>query len=315
MAYPYIPAKSVSYGGTRALSAVYYIVIHYTANDNDTALANCNYFKNSNTRSAGAHWFVDRSGAVYQSIDMKRIAWSVGGFFTQSNGAGSYYKKCTNTNSVSIEMCDVKSQYPSGAQIASIKKLIAYIQSECPNAKTIIRHWDVNGKSCPARMAGKNNAEWMKFYNEITGKSSSTSSSSSSSSSSSTSSSTSKPASSTTKSSKIAEDGVWGKGTTTAAQKVFGTTQDGIVSRQIFKYKKYLSGCSTASWQFYETPSMYKGGSALIKAIQKWCGAEADGLCGPGTIKALQKKLGVIDDGYFGAKSVTAFQKYLNKYL
>lgn len=300
MAYPYIPAKSVSYGGTRALNSVYYIVMHYTANDDDTALGNCNYFRTSNTRSAGAHFFVDRSGAVYQSIGLSRIAWSVGGFFTQSNGAGSYYKKCTNTNSVSIEMCDVKSQYPSGAQIASIKKLIAYIQSECKNAKTIIRHWDVNGKPCPARMAGKNNAEWEKFYKEITGKQTTTT----------------KPSSSTPTSSnsnKLETDGVWGKATTKAAQKVFKTTQDGIVSKQIASYKKYMPACSTSSWQFLS--SGYKGGSALIKAIQKWLSVSQDGLVGQGTIKALQKKLGVTADGYMGKATVTAWQKYLNKYL
>ncbi len=293
MAYPYIPAKSVSYGGTRALNSVYYIVIHYTANDGDTALGNCNYFKNSNTRSAGAHFFVDRSGSVYQSIDLKRIAWSVGGFFTQANGAGSCYKKCTNTNSVSIEMCDVKSKYPSAEQIASIRKLIAYIQSECKNAKTIIRHWDVNGKSCPARMAGIGNAEWANFYKEITGKATQTPT---------------KPASS-----KIDTDGVWGKATTKAAQKVFKTYQDGIVSKQIASYKKYMPACSTSSWQFLS--SGYKGGSSLIKAIQKWLGVTADGLVGQGTIKALQRKLGVNDDGIMGKATVTAWQKYLNKYL
>jgi len=308
MAYPYIPAKSISYGGTRALSSVKYIVIHYTGNDNDTALANCNFFKNSNTRSAGCHWFVDRSGAVYQSIKMGRIAWSVGGFFTQSNGAGSYYKKCTNTNSVSIEMCDVKSQYPSGAQVAAIKTLIAYIQSECPNAKTIIRHWDVNGKPCPARMTGTNNAEWKRLYSELTGKTAVSSGT--------TSSTTQKPSSSTptpSKSNKISVDGVWGKATTKAAQKVFKTPVDGIVSKQIAKYKKYMSACSSSSWQFLD--SNYKGGSQLIKAIQKWVGVAQDGLCGQTTIKYLQKKLGVTADGYMGKQTVTAFQKYLNKYL
>lgn len=308
MAYPYIPAKSISYGGTRSLDSVKYIVIHYTGNDNDTALANCNFFKNSNTRSAGCHWFVDRSGAVCQSIKMNRIAWSVGGFFTQSNGAGSYYKKCTNTNSVSIEMCDVKSQYPSGAQVSAIKKLIAYIQSECPNAKTIIRHWDVNGKSCPGRMTGTNNAEWNRLYSELTGKTAVSSGT--------TSSTTQKPSSSTptpSKSNKISVDGVWGKATTKAAQKVFKTPVDGIVSKQIAKYKKYMSACSSSSWEFLD--SGYKGGSQLIKAIQKWVGVAQDGLCGQTTIKYLQKKLGVTADGYMGSKTVTAFQKYLNKYL
>ena len=303
MGYTLIQAKSISYGGTRSLLGVRYIVIHYTGNNNDTAKANCNFFKYTNTRSAGAHFFCDRSGTVIQSIPMNRIAWSVGGFFTQKNGAGSYYKKCTNTNSVSIELCDIASKYPSDAQIKACKALIAHIQSQCPNAQTIIRHWDVNGKSCPARMTGTNNAEWNSFKSAITGSSSSGSSATSSSS-------TSKPA---TSSNKIAVDGEWGKGTTRAAQKVFGTPVDGIVSRQIAKYHQYMPNCLTSSWDFRS--SGYHGGSALIKAIQKWCGVSADGLCGPGNIKALQKKLGVKADGYMGPNTVKAFQTYLNKYL
>lgn len=131
---------------------------------------------------------------------------------------------------------------------------------------------------------------------------------------------TTKPSTTTTtstssKSNKISVDGEWGKDTTKAAQKVFKTTVDGIVSRQVWKYKKYMPNCLTSSWQFYETPSKYKGGSELIKAIQKWVGVSQDGLCGQGTIKALQKKLGVKADGYMGPNTVKAFQTYLNKYL
>lgn len=169
MSYPYIQAKSVSYGGTRALSSIKYIVIHYTGVSGDTAKANCNYFAHGNTRAAGAHYFVDRAGNVCQSISIKRTAWSVGGFYTKANGAGTYYNKCTNSNSVSIELCDIVNKYPSEKQTLATKKLVAYIQKHCPNAKTIIRHWDVNGKSCPARMAGKSNKEWTKFKKAITG--------------------------------------------------------------------------------------------------------------------------------------------------
>lgn len=118
------------------------------------------------------------------------------------------------------------------------------------------------------------------------------------------------------KSNKIDPDGEWGPATTTAAQKVFGTPIDGIVSRQIAKYKKYMPACLSSSWKFLD--SGYKGGSQLIKAIQKWIGVAQDGLCGPGTIKALQKKLGFTEkkvDGVMGPATVTAFQKYLNKYL
>lgn len=124
----------------------------------------------------------------------------------------------------------------------------------------------------------------------------------------------SKPAPS--KSNEIDEDGEWGVETTRAAQKVFGTPIDGIVSRQIMKYhSKYLPNCLSSSWKFYETPSKYKGGSALIKAIQDWLDVDADGLCGPATVEALQEKLGVRADKVMGEKTVTAFQKYLNRYL
>lgn len=123
------------------------------------------------------------------------------------------------------------------------------------------------------------------------------------------SSSTSKPS----KSNKIDVDGEWGKATTRAAQRVFCTTIDGIVSRQIAKYKKYMPACLSSSWEFKS--SGYHGGSELIKAIQKWLGVSADGLCGPGTIKALQRKLGCTADGIMGKNTVSAFQKYLNRYL
>lgn len=169
MAVKFVKARSYSFGGTRPLDSVKYIVIHYTGNKGDTAIANANYFKNSNTRSAGAHYFVDRKGTAVQSVALNRVAWSVGGFFTQHGGAGSYYKKCTNSNSVSIELCDIADKDPSAAQIKAVKSLVAQIRKKCPNAKTIIRHWDVNGKDCPARMVGKGNEKWAAFLAEISG--------------------------------------------------------------------------------------------------------------------------------------------------
>lgn len=169
MGYTLIPAKPVSYGGTRALTAIKYIVIHYTAGNGDTAIAECNYFKNGNTRAAGAHFFVDQSGNCYQSIALNRTAWSVGGFYTKANGAGSFYNVCTNFNSLSIELCDNLNKDPSAKQISTTKTLVAYIKSQCPNAKTIIRHWDVNGKACPARMIGTNSAKWNSFKAAISG--------------------------------------------------------------------------------------------------------------------------------------------------
>lgn len=168
MPYTYIKAKPISYGDTRTLSSVKYIVIHYTGNKGDTAKNNVDYFHNGNKTEAGAHFFVDQQGKVYQSIAMNLTAWAVGGFFTDKKGAAKYYKKCTNANSVSIEMCDCATKDPSDKMIKAMKELVAHIQKNCPDAKTIIRHWDVNGKDCPARMTGTDNAKWKALVKAIT---------------------------------------------------------------------------------------------------------------------------------------------------
>lgn len=164
-----LKARAYSYGGKRALFTVIGIVIHYTGNSNDTAEANAKYFAYTNTRSAGAHFFVDRSGNIWQSVPMNRIAWSVGCIYTTKNGAGKYYKILTNSNTVSIELCDIAKRDPSPAQIKATRELVAYIQKQCPNAKRIVRHWDVNGKLCPYRMVGVDNPKWQTFLSEITG--------------------------------------------------------------------------------------------------------------------------------------------------
>lgn len=108
---------------------------------------------------------------------------------------------------------------------------------------------------------------------------------------------------------KLDVDGYWGRKTTLASQKFFGTVQDGIVSDQLTSCKQYLVNCETASWQFTNGSA----GSLMIKAMQKWLGVPADGYCGPQTIRALQTFLGVGVDGYCGPITVKAWQTYLNK--
>jgi N-acetylmuramoyl-L-alanine amidase CwlA len=161
-------AKSISYGGKRSLNNIKYIVIHYTGNKGDTALNNLDYFANGNTRQAGAHFFVDKAGKIGKSIAMSRTAWAVGGDHRSGRkGEAAYFGKCTNANSVSIELCDmcVKTNWE---QMLATRKLVKYIQSKCPNAKTVIRHWDVNGKECPAPFVGTSNEKWIEFKRFIT---------------------------------------------------------------------------------------------------------------------------------------------------
>lgn len=162
-------AKPCSYAkGKRKRRNVKYIVIHYTGNTGDTARGNVDYFATTNSRMAGAHFFVGSKGAIGRSIPMNRTAYAVGGDHRSGKaGEASYYRICTNANSVSIELCNLTSGYPSKAQVAAVKKLVKYIRRWCPNAKTIIRHWDVNGKICPATMVGPDNRDWRLFKNEI----------------------------------------------------------------------------------------------------------------------------------------------------
>lgn len=163
-----IPAKPISYGGKRDHRQILYIVIHYTAGKGDIAEAEGNYFKNVNTRKAGAHFFVDQYGNIVKSIPLNRIAWAVGGEKYQDcpqTGGGKYYGKVTNFNSVSIELCDNLTKDPSTKQIKAVKQTINHIRKYCPNAKTLVRHFDVTGKHCPARMM--DSKRWKKFKKEL----------------------------------------------------------------------------------------------------------------------------------------------------
>ena len=157
-----IPAKSISYGDKRKKKAIKYIVIHYTGNKGDTAKNNGYYFRDYNTRQAGAHFFVDKGGVIVKSVNMNRTAWSVGGYFTNKDGAGWLYQKCTNYNSVSIELCDCI-EGTNEAQEEAVKWLITYIRKKCPNADRVVRHWDVNGKDCPHPFVGTGNKKWIAF--------------------------------------------------------------------------------------------------------------------------------------------------------
>ena len=164
-------AKSISYDSdangkakTRKLSSVKYIVLHYTGNNGDTAKNNALYFANTNTRSAGAHFFVDGDGVIYRSVKMIWTAWAVGGS-KKSDKGGKYYNICTNANSVSIELCDIASHNPTKKQIKSVKKLIKYIKKKCPNVVDVIRHFDVNGKYCPIRFI--DNDKWLELKKKV----------------------------------------------------------------------------------------------------------------------------------------------------
>lgn len=133
-----------------------YIVIHYTANDGDTALNNCKYFYRT-YRGASAHYFVDEK-SIWQCVEDKDIAWSV--------GASRYKNDCRNSNSINIELCSYKDKgiyfiKQKTAELAA--ELVATLMKKYNIPLShVIRHYDVTGKNCPAPYVERK-SEWTEF--------------------------------------------------------------------------------------------------------------------------------------------------------
>lgn len=171
-------ANKKNYGSKRATSNIKYIVIHFTANDGDSDEGNGNYFAN-NVVKASAHYFVD-SDSVTQSVPDDYIAYSVGGSKYSNcgkTGGGKYYGKCTNSNSISIELCDDNKNgkiYPSEKTITNAIELTKLLMKKYSiPTKNVIRHFDVNGKSCPAYWCGTTTKDkkWKsEFWNKLSSK-------------------------------------------------------------------------------------------------------------------------------------------------
>lgn len=157
------PALSANYGGARAASTIKYIVIHYTGNDGDTAANNAKYYASTKVE-ASAHYFVDDK-EIIQSVADLRVAWAVGGKKYAScgkTGGGTLCGKCTNKNSISIELCDVVrdgKMQPHPVALEHALALVGHLMAKYGIPReNVVRHFDVTGKLCPAYWAGKENA-------------------------------------------------------------------------------------------------------------------------------------------------------------
>ena len=129
-----------------------YLVCHYVGSVS-SARNNAKYFYNVN-RQASAHFFVD-DNEIWQVVPVEYWAsWHCGGG-RQSSKGGTYYGKCTNNNSIGIEMCCKKDKngklYISEKTIARTATLVKWLMAtyDIP-IDHIIRHFDVTGKNCPA---------------------------------------------------------------------------------------------------------------------------------------------------------------------
>lgn len=166
-------AHKSNYGIKRSTSAIKYIVLHYTGNDGDRDESNATYFTGAN-RNASAHYFVD-DDSITQSVQDNYIAWSVGGGIMDKGSSyyakgGKCYGKCTNSNSISIEMCDTTKDGKHNLSVKTRANAIdlarTLIKKYNIPKSNVIRHFDVNHKLCPLYFVA-NEKSWTSFRDEI----------------------------------------------------------------------------------------------------------------------------------------------------
>ena len=155
-----IPCNPTNYGRKRDTNSIKAIVVHYTANDGDTATDNGLYFSNNANIKASAHYFVSRQ-SICKSVDVDYIAWHCG-----DRGKGKFKDKVTNANSIGIELCSHKrsdgTYYFDRQTILHAQWLIFALKYTYGiDDDMIVRHYDVTGKICPAPLIDE--SEWQTF--------------------------------------------------------------------------------------------------------------------------------------------------------
>lgn len=143
---------------------VRYIVMHYTANNGDTARNNCDYYRRVGGLQASAHYFVDEHG-VMQSVREGDTAWHCG-------ARAYWHPECRNGNSIGIEMCSRKradgSYYIKPETVANAAALAKDIMQRYGiDSDHVLRHYDVTGKRCPMPWVD-DQAQWVAFKDMLT---------------------------------------------------------------------------------------------------------------------------------------------------
>ena len=149
---------------------VRYIVMHYTANNGDTARNNCDYYHRVGGLQASAHYFVDEHGAM-QSVREGDTAWHCG-------ARAYWHPECRNGNSIGIEMCSRKradgSYYIKPETVANAATLAKDIMQRYGiDTEHVVRHYDVTGKRCPMPWVD-DPAQWAAFKDMLMPKSTTT---------------------------------------------------------------------------------------------------------------------------------------------
>ena len=143
---------------------VQYIVMHYTANNGDTARNNCDYYHRVGGLQASAHYFVDEYG-VMQSVRECDTAWHCG-------ARAYWHPECRNGNSIGIEMCSRKradgSYCIKPETVANAAALAREIMQRYGiDTEHVVLHYDVTGKHCPMPWVD-DPAQWTAFLAMLT---------------------------------------------------------------------------------------------------------------------------------------------------
>ena len=140
-----------------------YIVIHYTAgvtSREGSALNSAIYFSTAD-RDVSADYTVDDVYVCQYNGDiLNRYTWHCGGSRYNTKG-GTYYGKCTNRNSIGIEVCssnstgrmqnanDASYSFTEAVMHNTEELVVALMKQYKIPVENVIRHYDVNGKPCP----------------------------------------------------------------------------------------------------------------------------------------------------------------------
>lgn len=186
--------KQCSTANTTVLQGrkINYVVLHYAASIDSkagTARGIASYFAKTSTK-ASADFIVDETEIVQYNPDLtNRYTWAVGGnkYTSMSTSQGGiYYGKCSNKNSISIEMCSKKRStatknatdtdwYFEESVVNNAVELTKYLMNKYNiDIDHVIMHHHVTGKICPNPWCVKENnlQEWNKFKQRCGGRSS-----------------------------------------------------------------------------------------------------------------------------------------------
>lgn len=159
MSIPFQEARAENFrAASRRPSDICYLVIHFTANDGDSAKNNADYFARE-APGASAHFFVDER-EIWQSVQEKDIAWHCG-------TRGMYFHPyCRNANSLGVELCSRKRGEKYYFAPETVKNAQQFVRSLMKRygipTENVVRHYDVTHKNCPAPFVEDAGA-WQRF--------------------------------------------------------------------------------------------------------------------------------------------------------